>query len=89
MRDEDTGKEIRCPYCASKDDCAHFLALIDQTFNECSGGYACERYHEFRTLIEAEFLRLFRRGDHKGCLWISGTLRELWEYAYESHSPPG
>jgi hypothetical protein len=86
MCDENTGKEIRCPYCASSEDCTHFLALIDRTFNECSGGYACERYHEFQTLIEAAFLRLFRRGDHKGCSWSSETLRQLWEYASASHS---
>jgi hypothetical protein len=89
MRDEDTGKKIRCPYCASSDDCAHYLALIDRTFNECSSGYAYERYHEFQTLIEVAFLRLLRRGDHKGCPWSSETLRELWEYACEAHSLKG
>src|SRR5262249_328978 len=80
------GKKIRCPYCASSDDCTHCLALIDRTFNECSGGYAYERYHEFQTLIEAAVVRLFRRGDHKGCPWGSETLRELWKYACKAHS---
>jgi hypothetical protein len=87
MRDEDTGKKIRCPYCASSsDNCPHRLALIDRTFNECSGGYACERYNEFQTLIEAAFMRVFRRGDRKGCPWSSETLRTLWKYACKVHS---
>jgi hypothetical protein len=89
MRDQDTGKKIRCPYCASSGNCAHYLALIDQTFNEISEGYAYEKYHEFQTLIEAAFKRSFDQGRHKGCPWNSETLRELWEYAYATCSQKG
>ena len=89
MRNQDTGRNIQCPYCASSDDCTHRLALIDQTFNECSGGYAYERYHEFQLVIDAAFLRLFRQGDFKQRPWRSETLRLLWEYACEAHSLNG
>ena len=87
MRDENTGDEIRCPFCDSFDDCPHLLALIDQTFCECSGGYAYERQHEFRALIEAAFMGSLRKGDRKQGSRKSEELSELWQYACTAYSP--
>ena len=87
LRDEDTGREILCPFCGSPDDCDHLLALIDQTFSECDGGYAFERYHEFRTRIEAAFIRSLREGGHKQRSRRKDELSELWQYARTAYSP--
>ena len=84
---KNTGDEIICPFCGSSDECHHLLALIDQTFSECSGGYLCDRYHIFRELINTAFVRLLRKGGSKQHLRRSDELSELWRYARAAYSP--
>jgi hypothetical protein len=86
VRDEDTGRKIPCPFCGSFDGCDHLLALIDQTFSECSEGYACERYDEFQALIEAAFIRSLRQGTQKWHSRKKDELAELWQYARTAYS---
>lgn len=85
MQDENTGEEIRCPHCASTEECSHLLALIDRTFNECSAGYASERYFEFHSLVENAFRDLLQSGAPAECSWRDPKLGELWDYAREAH----
>jgi hypothetical protein len=87
VRDENTGDEIICPFCNSSDDCRHLLALIDQTFSECSGGYLCDRYHEFRELINTAFVRLLRKGGSKQRRRRADDLYELLRFARAAYSP--
>jgi hypothetical protein len=86
MSDEDTGEEIPCPYCGQVADCDHLLAMIDQSFNECCGGYAFDRYEEFQTVIQTAFGRLLRLGKHKECPWSEETLCDLWQSAREAYA---
>jgi hypothetical protein len=86
MRDEYTGDEIKCPYCASVGDCSHLLAMIDRTFNECAGGYACKRYGDFGNIIENAFGQLLRGGEQKKSPSNDPDITELWHHALESFS---
>ena len=70
MHDEDTGEEIGCPYCDSTDNCRHLLAVIDQSFGGCGGGYLAgavgrkprrrigrrHRYDKFQDVVAKHFL---------------------------------
>ena len=85
MRDE-SGNEIWCPYCGSPSECPHLLAAIDRTFSECRGGYAFERYDEFRTAIERAFLRSLRRGGAIRQSWNDPELSALWDGALKEWS---
>lgn len=60
MLDSDSHEAIRCPYCGSLDDCQHLLAVVDETFGECLGGYAFDRYFEFREMVEGTLRKLLR-----------------------------
>jgi len=86
MRDENTGEQIRCPFCGSVDECSHLLAVIDRTFNDCPGGYASDRYHEFRTVIENTFAELLTSGEQKKPSWTDPEITQLWHYALEEWS---
>jgi len=87
MRDENTRDEVRCPYCRSVGECSHLLAVIDRTFNECMGGYASQRYDEFRNVIENAFAPLLARGQQTKPSWNDPEIAELWDYALESRPP--
>ena len=89
MRNEDTGEPIQCPHCGSKDDCPHLLAVIDSSFLECSGGYAYDRFNEFRAKIEESFLKYLQTGKASGRKWNNPELRELWTYADSQYPETG
>jgi hypothetical protein len=89
MRDEDTGEAIQCPYCGSdgsEGDCEHVLAIIDRSFLECSGGYAIDRFKEFRQHIEKAFIDKLRIGAISSGRWKDDAIEELWEYAKDNYS---
>lgn len=85
MKDEDSREPIRCPYCGTEGDCPHLLAAIDETFNECSGGYASDCYQEFRMVIDNSFGRLLQKGVRDDLTRESGELHELWNYAVKDY----
>lgn len=87
MYDEDTGEEIRCPYCGSDEDCPHLLVLFDRTFGECLGGYAFGRYEELEGLIQEAFLELLERGTPEKYSWSDPDIAELWANAMEQYTP--
>jgi hypothetical protein len=89
MRDDDDDSEdvVPCPYCGTEEDCEHLLAIIDKTFNECGGGYACDRYEEFGQIIEGSFGKFLRQGERKRFKWGDKEIQELWFSAVENYSP--
>ena len=86
MRDEDSGEAIQCPYCGSEGHCKHLLAVIDRSFLECSGGYAFDRFHEFRKKIEGAFLKKLALGTSPAVKWHDDLLDDLWTYAQDNYS---
>jgi hypothetical protein len=86
MYDEDTGEEIRCPYCESDDDCPHLLAVFDRAFGECLGGYAFDRFGELEGVIQERFVTLLDRGEPGKYSWNDPEIAELWTYAMEQYT---
>jgi len=89
VRNEDTDEAIQCPHCGSEDDCPHLLAVIDRSFLECSGGYAYDRFDEFRTTVEGSFLKQLQMGTTSSKTWNDEHVRELWIGAMEEYSKTG
>jgi hypothetical protein len=85
MYDEDTGDAVECPFCGSEDDCPHLLAVLDRSFNECNGGYAYSRFHEFAERITETFERELKAGRKARKPEEDGLVAELWEYAVEAY----
>ncbi len=86
MRNEETGNTIKCPNCGSKGDCKHLLAVIDQTFLECHGGYAFDRFNEFSQKIEKSFLTRLHATSEKLVRWDDDTINEIWSYAKKTYT---
>ena len=87
MLNENTGEEIRCPYCRAAGECPHLLAVLDMTFNSCTAGYACRRFPDFERMARNTFMELLPNGATEEHSWIDGELAELWKYAQEAYSP--
>ena len=76
--DEETGKKIRCPFCAAV-TCTHLLAVVDLSFSKWwETGYASERYHDFYLLIEDRF-RQWLKGESQVPPVTNPELAELWK----------
>lgn len=86
MWDEDTGEDVECPYCGSDGDCPHLLAVIDRTFLTCNGGYAFERFGEFRTMLEEAFRKHLRTAIGASHEWKQYYLQELWNSASKQYT---
>ncbi len=89
MKNEETGGPILCPECGSKDDCPHLLGVIDQSFLECSGGYAYDRWSEFRSAVEESFSRRLQLNGESSTTWSDNELQELWEISLSEYSETG
>jgi hypothetical protein len=87
LRDSDKNEVIRCPYCGSEEDCSHNLAVIDETFNECQGGYSYERFHEFHRVAEEYFLQQLCKGTPKVSGRRDKLIGELWTHAVDNYAP--
>lgn len=86
MLDEDTGEPIDCPYCGSEDECPHLLAVLDRTSLECSGGYAFDRFDEFRDAIAGVFLGRLQADAPLVTTWKDPFVLDLWNHARENYS---
>ena len=79
---------VPCPHCgAEEENCPHLLALIDETFSECGGGYASTRCEEFSEVIEDSLSKLLRKSKRKRVRWNDKEIQELWHYALKNYSP--
>lgn len=87
MRDESSEDLVVCPCCGQQDDCPHLLAVFDISFNECSGGFAYDRYQEFHEAIENSFGKLLKKNARDDIKWGDKDLTELWNYAAKGYFP--
>ena len=84
MHNENTEKSVLCPHCSKEDDCPHLLAVIDLTFSECLGGYACSHgLGELEGLIEEAFQKHIKAGTTPLKVIGDENLHQMWVYAGE------
>jgi len=84
MIDENTDEEVKCPYCKPTDECSHWLAIIDSTYNCCDDGYAYDRYYEFEEKIEKNLLLALKAQNPKSSYQKESVLQELWEHVLDN-----
>jgi hypothetical protein len=73
------GDSICCPICDATTDegCDHVVACIDQTFDACEGGFACEKWwDESRQRIETAFKDCVQAGREPE--WQCVYVEEAW-----------
>lgn len=87
MIDDETGEEIQCHYCGAVDPCEHLVAMIDQTFFECTAGFAADVFYQFESTILEAFHRWNEDGAAKPHPSIEGALKELWDSAPKDWDP--